>query len=103
MAKQKTSDTENNGRNWLETPITEDILFRGKDAHGRAGWFLRLTVTGLYPRRIGPYATRTKALEVLAWFVADIELGQFLDLENEVKETQAYIVEGVPTLKGVQP
>lgn len=103
MAKRKTSDTENTGRNWLETPITDDILFRGKDACGRSGWFLRLIVTGLYPRRIGPYPTRTAALEALEWFVEEIELGQFLDLENEIGEDQAYIVEGVPTLNGVQP
>jgi len=86
-------------RTWRETPITTDIIFRGKDACGRSGWFLRLTVSGLYPRRVGPYPTRRAALNVLEEFVAGVVLEPFTNLHNESTDQQAYVVEGMPALK----
>lgn len=86
-------------RTWRETPMTTDIIFRGKDACGRSGWFLRLTVSGLYPRRVGPYPTKQAARAVLEEFVAEVQLEQFTNLQNVVTDHQAYIVEGVPALK----
>jgi hypothetical protein len=41
-------------RTWRELPVTEDMLFRGTDERGRSGWFVRLTVGGMFPRRVGP-------------------------------------------------
>ena len=38
-------------RTWRELPVTEDMLFRGTDERGRSGWFMRLTVGGMFPRR----------------------------------------------------
>ena len=37
-----------------ERPISEEWLFQGKDELGREGWFLRIEVTGLWPRRVWP-------------------------------------------------
>ena len=43
-------------RTWREQPITSDTVFRGKDECGRIGWFVRITVSGLYSRRLGQSA-----------------------------------------------
>lgn len=59
---------------WRERPITDDVIFHGTDESGRSGWFLRLTVTGLYPRRVGPYQTKYQATEVLEEFIAHLEV-----------------------------
>ena len=75
-------------------------MFRGKDECGRTGWFVRLTVSGLYPRRVGPYPTKTAALDVLEEFLADVIVEPFTNLANDSMTTRAYVVEGVPTLTG---
>ena len=88
------------GRLWREYPVTDDVIFEATDDCGRAGWFLRLTVSGLYPRRVGPYRTKEQAINVWEAFITEVELGLFLDLMNEMDTTQAYVVEGVPQLVG---
>lgn len=88
------------GRLWRECPVTDDVIFEATDDCGRAGWFLRLTVSGLYPRRVGPYRTKEQAINVWEAFITEVELGLFLDLMNEMDPTQAYVVEGVPQLIG---
>jgi hypothetical protein len=93
----ETKPTET-GRTWRERPITEDLIFRGTDDCGRSGWFLRLTVSGLYPRRVGPYRTRHQAIEVLEEFIARVETEPLCDLENDKTATQTYVIEGVPRL-----
>ena len=89
---------EQTGCPWRERPVTEDLIFRGTDDCGRSGWFLRLTASGLYPRRVGPYRTQRQAIEVLEAFTAELALGPLLDLANAMTRTQAYVVEGVPVL-----
>ena len=87
-------------RLWRECPVMDDVIFEATDDCGRAGWFLRLTVSGLYPRRVGPYLTKEQAINVWEAFITEVELGLFLDLMNELDPTQAYVVEGVPQLVG---
>jgi hypothetical protein len=85
---------------WRERPVTDDVIFRGKDECGRSGWFLRLTVSGLYPRRVGPYRTKGQALTAFESFVCEVDLELFCNLHNEMEDTQVYVVEGVPPLIG---
>jgi len=70
-------------RIWRERPITDEDIFYGTDECGRSGWFLRLTVTGLYPRRVGPYRTERQAIEVLEEFLADLEVEPLCELSND--------------------
>ena len=85
---------------WRERPVTADVIFRGTDDCGRSGWFLRLTVSGLYPRRVGPYRTKDQALNVLEDFLGEVEMELYCNLHNEMGDTQVYVVEGVPPLIG---
>jgi hypothetical protein len=85
---------------WRERPVTEEVIFEGTDDCGRSGWFLRLTVSGLYPRRVGPYRTKDQALEAFENFITEVQLELFCNLHNEMRDTQAYVVEGVPPLAG---
>ena len=85
---------------WRECPITDDVIFHGTDGSGRSGWFLRLTITGLYPRRVGPYRTKEQAIEVLEEFIARLEVEPLCDLMNDQTVYQDYVVEGVPRLLG---
>lgn len=85
---------------WRELPVTEDILFRGTDERGRSCWFCRLTVGGMFPRRAGPYRTKSEAREVLEDFMAEIRMELFLNLMNDMQGQQIFVVEGVPTLNG---
>jgi hypothetical protein len=87
---------------WRERPVTEEVIFKGTDDCGRSGWFLRLTVSGLYPRRVGPYRTKGQALTVLEDFVCDVVMESFCNLHNEMRDEQVYVVEGVPQLIGSQ-
>lgn len=87
---------------WRERPVTEEIIFEGTDDCGRSGWFLWLTVSGLYPRRVGPYRTKGQALAALEDFACDVEMHVFCDIRNEMKDEQVYMVEGVPPLIGFE-
>lgn len=90
------------GKIWRERPVTEDVLFKGADECGRSGWFLRVTVSGLYPRRVGPYRTKGQAVKVLEEFIAKVKMEALCDLENDQQAAtnQAYVVEEVPPLVG---
>ena len=85
---------------WRECPLTEDVIFKATDECGRSGWFLRLTISGLYPRRVGPYRTKEQAIEILEEFIADVEVNVLCELENDVNVKQAYVIEWIPMLNG---
>lgn len=83
---------------YRERAISEDWLFHGKDEVGREGWFVRIEVTGMYPRRVGPFATQEEACEVLEDFLHDL-VEPFGTLERELdRPQQNCVVEGVPRL-----
>jgi hypothetical protein len=88
---------------WRERPVTEEVLFRGTDEYGRSGRFLRLTVSGLYPRHVGPCRTKGQALNALEDFVSEAELEGFCKLQNEMQDAQVCVVEGVHQLLGPRP
>ena len=46
----------------LETRPKPEWFVKDKDEGGRTVWFLRFEVTGLLPRRFGPFNTKRKAL-----------------------------------------
>jgi hypothetical protein len=46
----------------METPPCEKWFRRSRDQWGREVWFLRVQVTGLRPRRFGPFPTKHKGL-----------------------------------------
>src|SRR5512138_420494 len=79
---------------WRELPVTDDMLFRGTDERGRSGWFCRLSVGGLLPRRVGPFRTKSEAREVLDEFLADVKLELFLNVLNDMRGHQVCVVEG---------
>lgn len=82
-----------------ERPLSDDWLFQGKDEVGREGWFLRIEVTGMYPRRCGLFTTRENAYEFLEGFLNGHVLEAFCNIQSEmVAPDQASIVEGVPRL-----
>jgi hypothetical protein len=58
-----------------ELPVMDDMLFRGTDERGRSGWFCRLIVGGLFPRRVGPYRTKSEASEVTGRLCGEREIG----------------------------
>lgn len=94
--KQETQ--EENHRIWRERALTEEELFHGTDGAGRTGWFLRLTLPGLYPRRIGPYASQEDASAVHEAVLHEFELDTMTDLLNDLEDGQACVTEGVPRL-----
>ncbi|MDF0674227.1 MAG: hypothetical protein P0120_07770 [Nitrospira sp.] len=82
-----------------ECPISEEWLFQGTDEVGREGWFLRLTISGLYPRRVGPFSSQEEALELLEDFLYEVTLGPLLDeVENKMRNPQVCVAEGIPRL-----
>ena len=100
VSESTETKAEKTGCPWRERPVTEEVIFKGTDDCGRSGWFLRLTVSGLYPRRVGPYRTQRQAIEVLEAFTAELALGPLLDLHNNMTSQQVYVIEGVPVLAG---
>lgn len=73
-------------------------LFQGKDEVGREGWFLRLEVTGMYPRRCGPFETREAAIKVLDGFANKVMEG-YVDVMNDLDmPEQLLVVEGISQL-----
>ena len=87
-------------RTWREKPITRDVVFRGKDECGRTGWFVRITVSGLYPRRVGPYPTKRTAIDGLEEILAGMIQEPLLEMETDITNTQTYVIEGIPMLNG---
>ena len=100
MTLVKEEQATERGYTRRETVITKDIVFRGKDECGRSGWFVRLTASGLYPRRVGPFPTKDEALEVLEEFIGGVLEEPFINLQNDMQGHRAYVVESVPALQG---
>lgn len=48
----------------IETPPKPEWFVKTRE-QGRTVWYLRFRVTGMHPRRFGPYATRHRALLAL--------------------------------------
>ena len=78
---------------WHERALAEKSVFHGEDELGRTGWFLRLEVTGLFPRRCGPFASREEAVDTLGRFLGDLVPGALGELRNELDVGQC-VVEG---------
>ena len=71
-----------------------------EDELGREGWFLRIEVTGMWPRRCGPFRTQAAACEFLEYVLGNELLEAFCNIENEIHgPEQACVVEGVPRLE----
>ena len=87
-------------RTWREKSITRGTVFRGKDECGRIGWFLRIPVTGLYPRRVGPYPTKRTAIDGLEELLAGVIQESLLNMESDITNTQSFVIEGIPMLNG---
>ena len=87
---------------WIERSPSTRQLFCGQDEAGRRGWFFRVDITGLYPRRVGPFPTRAEALDCFEDLPAEIILEPLLNLQNELAggPSQRCVIEGVPTLTG---
>ncbi len=90
-------------RVWRERTLSEEELFHGTDEAGRTGWFLRLSVTGLYPRRIGPYHTKEDALAVLEDVAYQFVVEIMTDIQSDLDSHQLCIQEGVPPLTATMP
>ncbi len=85
-------------RHYCERAVSEDWLFHGKDEVGREGWFVRIEVTGMYPRRYGPFATQQDACGLLEDFLHDL-MEPFSNLDRVLdRPEQTCLVEGVPRL-----
>ena len=97
--KQPVAESSTNGRTWRERPLSERWLFHGEDEAGRLGWFVRIEVTGLYPRRVGPFATKAEAVKMIEYVAGETILELFTNLQNNLTIDQACLVEGVPTLR----
>ena len=85
---------------WRECPLTDDEIFQATDEGGRSGWFLRVRVSGLYPRRVGPYTTKRTAIDALEVTLAGVIQEPLLEMEADITNTQVYVVEGIPMLNG---
>ena len=66
----------------IETPLSEDTVVETTDRHGQPMFFFRLEVTGLFPRRIGPFPDRETAITCLDQTVDGI----YTLLQGEHKE-----------------
>lgn len=83
---------------YRERAVSEDWLFHGKDEVGREGWFVRIEVTGMYPRRYGPFATQQEACGLLEDFLHDL-VEPFSNLDRDLdRPEQTCVIEGVPRL-----
>lgn len=89
---------EEQGRVWRERTLSEEELFHGTDEAGRTGWFVRLSLTGLYPRRIGPYSSQEEALGVLEAVAAEFVMDSLTDILNDLTNGQTCVQEGVAPL-----
>ena len=89
---QKLETGEEDRRIWRERALSEEELLHGTDEAGRTGWFLRLTLPGLYPRRIGPYPSHEAASAVHKVYAhLSIEpVRQALDQQAERDAWQSY-------------
>ena len=101
VEKEPVAHTDST-QQWNERPLSPNQLFCGQDETGRRGWFLRMEITGLYPRRVGPFPTRAEALDCVEELLAVIILEPLLNLQNELSgSSRRCVIEGVPTLTGL--
>ncbi len=90
MTKQasevKTSDSNANKVVLVERKPQPDWFASARNEHGKRQVFLRFQMTGLYPRRFGPFQTKREALLFL-----DDMLNQVQDAfgEGEIKSNHA--------------
>lgn len=94
---------EEHGRVWRERTLSEEELFHGTDEAGRTGWFVRLSLTGLFPRRIGPYDSKEAALAVLEAVAYQLVVEVMTDIQNDLERHQVCVQEGVPPLPATAP
>ena len=68
LAIVKTEDQEPKRKReqiqWIETPPNPDWFVSTRE-HGRTVWYLRLRLTGMFPRRFGPFQNRHRAVLAL--------------------------------------
>ena len=81
---------------WREYALSGESVFQGEDELGRKGWFLRLEMTGLFPRRCGPFETREKTVAVLDQFLSKLVPDALCELQNDM--ALRYVIEGIPRL-----
>lgn len=83
------------GRIWMECverPIQPHWLIQVKDERGRTVWYVRMEVTGLFPRRYGPFPSKKDALYFL-----NEQLDAFLDQLDCAFSRKNMIPGGSPT------
>jgi len=56
----------------MEVKPCEEWFLRSRDQFGRPVWFVRVEMTGLRPRRFGPFATKHKGLLFLDHLLNDL-------------------------------
>ena len=66
----------------IETPPKPEWFVSTREG-GRTVWYLRFTVTGMLPRRFGPFQSRHKALLALDAIIDVIETGELEDRADE--------------------
>lgn len=76
--------------NMLERRPSEDWFVAKRTARGRTKWFCRFSITGIYPRLYGPFASKRKALIFLDEAIG--EIGDFWSQLDEVR--RKYAIEG---------
>jgi len=86
-------------RLWRERHLSEEELFEATDEVGRTGWFIRLDITGLFSRRLGPFDSKDAALKCFEECVARMMFDPLCELQAELTEGQ-YVIEGIPRLTG---
>lgn len=61
---------------------TARYLLVGKDARGKTAYFIRIVVTGLRPRVVGPFRRKNAAIAAFDSLLGCVAEG-FMDLANE--------------------
>lgn len=102
MAKKASAqrDVDSDGEEYLiiarERALSEEHLFEGADERGYRGWFVRIAITGLWTRRVGPFSSREAAVEFVERFLGEIVEGPLT--EQVLNGDYYHVVEGVPQL-----
>lgn len=78
---------------YRECALSDQSIFYAAEEVDCQGWFLRIQVTGMYPRRCGPFSTRKDAVGFLDNFISKALMNAFCELENQITVGQAYVVE----------
>lgn len=102
MVKKEPAKHTDSTQQWSERALSPAQLFCGQDEAGRRGWFFRVDISGLHPRRMGPFPTRAEARDCFEDLLAEIILEPLLNLQNVLAGglRGRYVIEGVPTLTG---